>query len=442
MGGVIFETIFSFCEMLISCFFAGGIFRKRIKGSRAILTLLLFSVFGTGFLLLRKYAAEWIPDFVPAVLVFALYAIVECRAKWWAAVSWALVNYLFIGILLVTANYVLSICLNAPVEPDEAFGSVWFFACVIARIGQFLLSEIILCVWKRFPAAADAHRGSWKVMFLSSVSIITVWSLWKRGAALSDEALYTGSLVCLLVLAVNLLFLLFDGILAREKRVEEELKTQRQMTALQMRNQEEINNMYQNVLSIKHDMNNHLHTISGYLQVGEHEKAREYLEKIAGEISSIRSFHSGNAVIDALIGSKTTLAELSGIPVEAELEALPELILPDEDLTVLIGNLYDNAIDACLKITGADQRFIRVKILFDSGNLLLLFENAAAEQSRSGHKGLWPTTKEDSSAHGFGIKNIDRIVRKHGGYCERELREHVFRTRIRIPGKETAAFHV
>ena len=50
-----------------------------------------------------------------------------------------------------------------------------------------------------------------------------------------------------------------------------------------MRNQDEINNMYQNILSLKHDMNNHLHTISGYMQVGEYTKAQEYVGEIAGD---------------------------------------------------------------------------------------------------------------------------------------------------------------
>ncbi|MBD5510084.1 MAG: ATP-binding protein, partial [Lachnospiraceae bacterium] len=40
-----------------------------------------------------------------------------------------------------------------------------------------------------------------------------------------------------------------------------------------------------------------------------------------------------------------------------------------------------------------------------------------------------------SFMHGFGIQNIDRIVQMYGGYCERELKNHVFRCRIRIPGK-------
>ncbi|MCM1091692.1 MAG: GHKL domain-containing protein [Muribaculum sp.] len=251
--------------------------------------------------------------------------------------------------------------------------------------------------------------------------------------------MYSNSLVCLLVLAVNLAFLIFDEILAKEKYVEEELRTQNQMAALQIRSQTEVNHMYQGIQSLKHDMNNHLHTISGYIQIGEYGKAQEYVERIAGEISRVESFHSGNPTVDVLIGSKTALARMSGIVVEAECQVPPELKIADRDLTVLIGNLYDNAIDANLKIADTDSRFIHIKILFDTGNLLLLFENATPEDSRTWGSDTWTTTKEDNFAHGFGIKNIDRILQAYGGYCEREIKDHVFRCRIRIPDP---AFHV
>ena len=434
MGWIIFESIFSFLEMLTSCFFATGIFGKKLKEKGTVFAFTLFSVFGAAFLILRKYVFGWIPDFLPAVFIFTLYAIMICRAKWWAAVSWALVNYLFIGILSVTTEYMLRMCLQSA-EVEMSVGSVWFFSCILTRIGQFLLLEIILCVWKRFPVSTVVHRGSWKVIIVSSISIIMIWFLWGKGSELNEEVLYSNGLVCLLVLAVNLSFLLFDEVLAKEKYAEEELKTQNKLMALQMRNQDEINNMYQSILSLKHDMNNHLHTISGYMQIGEYAKAQEYVEEIAGEIGKIKSFHSGNTVVDALIGSKTALAEMNGIMVDVDMAALPELKMTNGDLTVMIGNLYDNAIDANLKVPDVDKRFIHIKILYDGGNVLFIFENAAPEKEHTGSTEVWATTKEDGFMHGFGIKNTDRIVQMYDGYCERDLKDHVFRCRIRIPGR-------
>ena len=433
MHMLIFDSVISFMEMLTSCFFAAGIFRKDRKEKRTVLALVLFAVAGTVLLTIRENIFLWIPDFVPSVLIFTLFSIMICRTKWWTAVSWALANYLFIGIINVTIDYVIIKSIGLSPYSGESV-ELWIFSCILVRLGQLLLSEIIVCVWKRFPVSPGVRRGSWKIIVVSSISITMVWLLWEKRFVLSDEALYSDILVCLLVLTINLVFLLFDEVLATEKHVEEELKTQNQIIALQVHSQDEVNSMYQSIVSLKHDMNNHLHTISGYMQIGEYAKAQEYVGEIAGKVSQIKSFHSGNPAVDTLIGSKTALAEMNGILVDVDLAVPKELKITDTDLTVMIGNLYDNAIDANLKIEDVDKRFINIKILYDGGNLLFMFENAALEEERPDNKGIWRTTKEDSSMHGFGMKNIDRIVQMYGGYCERNLKDHVFRCRIRIPG--------
>lgn len=437
MDLLIFDSIISFMEMLTSCFFAAGIFRKDRKGKRTVLALIFFSVAGTILLTIRENIFLWIPDFVPSVLIFTLFSIMVCRTKWWIAVSWALANYLFIGIINVTTDYAIIKFIGLSPYGGESV-ELWIFSCILIRLGQLLLSEIIVCVWKRFPVSPGARRGSWKIIVVSSISIIMVWMLWEKrivlsDEVLSDEVLYSNGLVCLLVLTINLAFLLFDEVLATEKHVEEELKTQNQIIELQVHSQDEVNSMYQSIVSLKHDMNNHLHTISGYMQVGEYAKAQEYVGKIAGKVGKIKSFHSGNTVVDALIGSKTALAEMNSIPVDVDLAVPQELKISDADLTVMIGNLYDNAIDANLRFEDMDKRFINIKILYDGGNILFMFENAAREEKQPDRKDVWRTTKKDSSMHGFGMKNIDRIMQKYSGYCERDLKDHVFRCRIRIP---------
>lgn len=212
MGFIICDSIISFFEMMISLFFATGIFHRKIKGKKITIAFILFSVFGAVLLTLREYVFTWFPDFVPAVLIFTLYTIIICRARWWAAVSWALVNYLFIGIIAIGVNYIMKMGLGLPVERGEAVRSAWFFAhfltCIITRIGQFLLAEIILCVWKRFPISTVVHRGNGKIIIISSVSIIMLWILLRRGDDVSEEVIYSNSLICLLVLVINLAFLI------------------------------------------------------------------------------------------------------------------------------------------------------------------------------------------------------------------------------------------
>lgn len=268
---------------------------------------------------------------------------------------------------------------------------------------------------------------------VSVASIGVLLLLWNVEINLSEDfILYTNTCICMLVLCLNFGMLIFKEILTREKFYNEELREYNSLISMQIRNQNEISEMYNNLRGLKHDMNNHLHTISGFMQMKEYEKAENYIQHIIGEVSSIESCRSGNPTIDALIGSKTTLAKAQRINVNTDISVPSELKMKAEDFVILLGNLYDNAIDANLKIEDFEKRYINISILYRNGNLIMSFENAAYEKDMVGGS-IWRTTKKDNFRHGFGIKNIDRIVQRYDGYCQRELKENVFRCQIMIP---------
>ena len=212
------------------------------------------------------------------------------------------------------------------------------------------------------------------------------------------------------------------------------LQEENQVVRQQIRNQKEINEMYNSMRGMKHDLNNHLHVILGYMQVEEYQKAKEYVENIVGDISRVEAYQCGNPAIDALIGSKSALAKKNDIRLDIDISVPPELQISAEHLSIVLGNLYDNAIDANLKIADKSMRYITIQILLRGNDLLLCFENAAIGEDRS-DKFHWTTTKKAAFEHGFGLKNIDRIVHMYKGYCFRELKNNVFVCRIRIPNE-------
>ena len=288
---------------------------------------------------------------------------------------------------------------------------------------------IIFVIQKnKWPEREDKKELS--LIVISAVSIAILMALWNIEINLSqDFVLYTNIFICLLILVLNFIVLVFREILFREKFDNKKLKEYNQLIRMQLRGQGEVAEMYSNIRSLKHDMNNHLHTISGYMQTNEYERAEEYIQNIIGEISAMKLYQSGNPTMDALIGSKTTLAKAQNIQVDIEMSVPRELKMAPEDMVILLGNLYDNAIDANLKIKEYEKRYINIRILYHNSNLIIFFENATYEKDKS----TWITTKKNTFAHGFGIKNIDRIVNQYDGYCQRELKNNVFLCQIRIP---------
>ena len=331
------------------------------------------------------------------------------------------------SIYLINMGCDVAIMLSAGNYTDgERYSQVYEIIVVFLFLVCELVTEKIITSLKSTETFPNTS-----LIFVPLCSIAVIFLLIYSNAC-TDQGI---AIVSMGMLIVNFSMLYLYNLLLHSVSQKYETEMLRQKVQIYANQIDIILQSEEKIKALKHDMNNHLHTISGYMQVGEYEKAQEYVGEIAGEVSRIQSFHSGNAVVDALIGSKTALAEMNGIKVDVDMAVPAELNLTDGDLTVMIGNLYDNAIDANLKITDEDKRFIHIKILSDGGNLLFLFENAAYEGERSGKVDVWATTKKDSFMHGFGIQNIDRIVQMYGGYCERELKNHVFRCRIRIPGK-------
>lgn len=100
------------------------------------------------------------------------------------------------------------------------------------------------------------------------------------------------------------------------------------------------------------------------------------------------------------------------------------------DICVIIGNLLDNAIEACEKEKEKDKQFIRVYIDILKQQLYIYISNSMTDDiQKSGERYI--TTKNGS--HGFGLLRIDRVVKKYGGYLNRQHEEGVFATEIMLP---------
>jgi sensor histidine kinase regulating citrate/malate metabolism len=140
-----------------------------------------------------------------------------------------------------------------------------------------------------------------------------------------------------------------------------------------------------------------------------------------------RLIKSGNVMVDAILNSKLSLATNGGVKVNARAVVPTELTVADIDLCVIIGNLLDNAIEACRKIEDANIRFIRVYIDIKRDSLYISVTNAAIGRPRK-LGARYVSVKP--GLHGFGLARVDRLVRKYGGYISRRDEEGAFTTEI------------
>ena len=100
------------------------------------------------------------------------------------------------------------------------------------------------------------------------------------------------------------------------------------------------------------------------------------------------------------------------------------------DLCVILGNLFDNAMDASLTLPEG-ERMIRVYLGMRNTQLYISFTNLTAGKKMTKIGSRFKTTK--GQGHGFGLVRIDTIVERLNGYLSRNSEDGAFTTEILIP---------
>ena len=228
--------------------------------------------------------------------------------------------------------------------------------------------------------------------------------------------------VILLATAAYLLYRLYEHIY------------ERRITAYQnklLKNEvEEVHNLYLTMRGWRHDYHNHMQSLKAYLAMDSLKEAKEYLDKLEQELDDITPlFNTGNLNADAVLNSKISLALKKGIRVDYK-AAVPEILPVSEiDLCAVLGNLIDNAVESCEKVE-EDSRFIRLYIGTLRSQLYVSVSNATNEHVRKLDE-EYITAKRGN--HGHGLKRINRVVEKYGGYINRKNEPGVFVTEIMLP---------
>ena len=193
---------------------------------------------------------------------------------------------------------------------------------------------------------------------------------------------------------------------------------------------DEVQHIYRTMRGWRHDYHNHLQALLALS--GEEELMKAYLLKLNDDLTAIDTvIKTGNVMVDAILNSKLSLIQSKNISVDAKAVVPSELQVSEIDLCVIIGNLLDNAMEACLRQGEEENRFVRVYIGVLKGQLYLSVTNSSGGQVVRSGRGYRSAKASDS--HGFGLMRVDSIAGKYRGYINRQHEEGVFATEVLLP---------
>ena len=138
----------------------------------------------------------------------------------------------------------------------------------------------------------------------------------------------------------------------------------------------EVRSIHKEMRGYKHDFHHHLQTLKGQLEAGEIERALAYIEQLDTQLMQVDTLlKTGNVSLDAILSAKIAQAKAEAITVTVKANVPDILTISDLELSIVIGNLLDNAIESCRTVTG--ERFIRIFISMKGTMLYFSMLNTA-----------------------------------------------------------------
>ena len=172
----------------------------------------------------------------------------------------------------------------------------------------------------------------------------------------------------------------------------------------------EVDNMYRKMRGWRHDYRNHIQTMKVLAAEGDLDALKKYLDKLDEDLNTVDVVvKTGNKMTDAILNSKISLAKSKGINVIADAKVPVELKMSDIDLCIVIGNLFDNAIEASLALP-EEERLIRLYMDIKNTQLYMCLTNFTSVKKLKKQGGRYVTTKGEG--HGFGLVRVDDIIER------------------------------
>ena len=405
-------------------------FRHSLRFSRGVTGILI------GLLsVIQVMLGAWV-SFVPgnhaaiaSALSTALYA-----AFYFLAVKKHFGKTLFTLLMISNlANFAVisAKCLDGILFPALAVQSYrWSFSLMLFAVEILLSVPIFLYMKSVFTPAVEKEPSGfeWRYLWLIPTTFYIVWyfaiySVVSRSAL--EIALRPKNTLFLFIInvgAILIYYVVTRLILEQNQTLElEEKNHQLSMQAVQYENlQEKITDARR----AKHDVRHHIALMQEYVNHGELEALRRYLDRYSASLpdDSLIRFCE-NAAANAVLLYFAQQAKDNDIDYIVNAEIPGNIFVSDTDISVLFGNLIENAIDACKEEHG-DDRKIDIRARLKGSTLCVTVDNTFTGTLRRTIDNEFLSIKHKGP--GLGTQSVKSIAEQYGGVCRFEVKDGMF----------------
>ena len=326
----------------------------------------------------------------------------------------------FVLLLSDIAGVVLS---TATIRP------VLRYANIVLKSGLFLRCIVMFALvqfikqWKALKDGEYVPWGYWVCILLvlcSSVYFIISWV----GTVPDLRFVWNSALV--VVMNFFIVFL-YDSLISSMRKNNRNIliEEQNQSYAKELELVMEAQN---SMKTLRHDLKNHIIAVRALIKERVYEQAEKYLQQLYDAAGGKRGSDYGNIAVDSMINYKAEEAAKDRIRLVTDIQVPADLPVPHFDLSVILGNLLDNAITAVRNVPDED-RCIRLTMKYKQNCLNLVLINPYMGKLNK-RKDVLLSTKENKEEHGLGLQSVKKIIAKYNGKMEITGKDNIFDVKI------------
>lgn len=325
-------------------------------------------------------------------------------------VFFAVLNYCM-KFLTDFVTYCLSIMWMMQETVQPVRNVIWTLSAKIIWLGVFFAFRKI---WKKRSNYQELTEMEWlklSLMPLFTLTVILVIYFCFSGV----EGLQVACIfmtVGLSIMNYLVIWLLWE-ILEKSRKMQESVETYRK-TESQLAHYRDMQAIYERQGRKMHDYKNQIRTMQVLLREGDIQAAAALADRLTESISvEMSAVNTNHPVVNAVLNQKFHAAREQGISMIFKVGDMSEMRLDEEETVILLANLLDNAIHACVKVVQAGRKaVIQIKLVREDGKIIFSVKNPVAEKVRIMDNIVLDS---DEGMHGVGLMNVKAVVDKYGG---------------------------
>ena len=234
--------------------------------------------------------------------------------------------------------------------------------------------------------------------------------------------------VIIIILSYIVVFIAV-GSINKNMELEYKFKIIDTQVELQKQNYKNLHKSIEDYYAFKHDIRHHALVIKSMLDAKNYIEATEYMDKFTeNEIFENVGTLCKHFAVDSILKHYMSIARKNNIEFKVNLNIPENINIDNIDLSIVIGNCIENAIEACNNIIDKSKKYININAEIKGFQLIVKIKNSFNGQVIKDDNVI--KTSKNGEGHGIGLSNIRNVTEKYNGYLNIKYNDKEFEVNI------------